>query len=740
MALSMQHNDRRATGVRRVPVERIVDVCAIKSAAGSAFQGWSMNVSGRGMSVRATHLPELNAPVIVRFQEHGSEVIAEAEVAWRNETPSGAEFGVRFTALDSRSVQALKTLCQAEPLPVLSESPAEPPTEDDLDTEPAPPTTPSVKLHIDGLASPMQARVRQHGQQKVALGSQLDFLRVGRNVEVEEGQLGDRRRARIDEVDVAVDPESQVPELIVSLRYDTPVPRTVSRGRGSIPRPAKRNDPVEASMSRKLEQVFAVEDVKATAPTAPTLDTGKRTSLEREARPEKNDRSPLAPLAAPAAGAERDESSEGEAPADHDAFAALDDLERELASEANVRARTGARERTPARYRPRPSAATLRSNDGDANERDANERDANERDADVDLELTDEVRDGPSLEIEESDGRSDAERLRQRLDGVLDNLSSAARVASARCRRLGEAASRGASWVAVQARTGRSALAAQRAALPRRRTAAAPRGSLRASAARLTRLQSPRIGADAASSGRIPRRAAFAGAVIGAVALATWLGRGSSGAEVIAPLAPRATQTAPAANAAPGSEPTDESTPGQHPRPLVPPDDSEPADVEPTGVVAQLRPSGPSSRGPGPVKGAETPARASLEKRALARYAVNEHAFEAPPAPSARQKTGAPAEFGSGRMDLPIVYRLRLDQPGAGLRGERTPTGFDVIIPGRKTMEEGTAITKRDPRIAKVTTKNGSDGARVSFHFRSAIPAYKVRLRNDYVEFFINSK
>jgi hypothetical protein len=39
-----------------------------------------------------------------------------------------------------------------------------------------------------------------------------------------------------------------------------------------------------------------------------------------------------------------------------------------------------------------------------------------------------------------------------------------------------------------------------------------------------------------------------------------------------------------------------------------------------------------------------------------------------------------------------------------------------------------------------VTTKNGTDGTRVSFRFRSDIPAYKVRLKQDFVEFFISSK
>jgi hypothetical protein len=61
-----------------------------------------------------------------------------------------------------------------------------------------------------------------------------------------------------------------------------------------------------------------------------------------------------------------------------------------------------------------------------------------------------------------------------------------------------------------------------------------------------------------------------------------------------------------------------------------------------------------------------------------------------------------------------------------------------VLIPGRKTLESGTAIARRDSRIAKVSTKNDSEGARISFRFRSDIPAYKVRLRNDFVEFFIS--
>ena len=97
------------------------------------------------------------------------------------------------------------------------------------------------------------------------------------------------------------------------------------------------------------------------------------------------------------------------------------------------------------------------------------------------------------------------------------------------------------------------------------------------------------------------------------------------------------------------------------------------------------------------------------------------------------------SEFGQGRLRSPVIYRLRLDQPAEGLRGERTPTGFEVTLPGRRVMESGASITKRDERIARVATHNTGQGTRVSFRFKDTIPGYKVRLRKDYIEFLISA-
>jgi hypothetical protein len=53
----------------------------------------------------------------------------------------------------------------------------------------------------------------------VTVGSDLGFLQVGRELELEDTQNGKKRPASIDRVEVVVDPTSHVPQLVVTLRY-----------------------------------------------------------------------------------------------------------------------------------------------------------------------------------------------------------------------------------------------------------------------------------------------------------------------------------------------------------------------------------------------------------------------------------------------------------------------------------------------------------------------------------------
>jgi PilZ domain len=671
----MQHtHDRRVSGVRRIPVERMVDVCGSSDPA-SAFQGRSVDISGRGMQVRAAHLPELRTPVVVRFQEQGTEVLAEGEIAWRRACASGGEFGVRFTALDSRSVQTLKALCGIGGLEDLDASggeaqerrpdeerrPAHTPavmrSETDHDTDPAPPAALGVRLHIAGLTAPLHAQIKGQGLRSLEVGSQLEFLRVGRSLEIEDLAYGGRRAAFVESVEVSVDQKSRVPELLVSVRYSDA---------GSAARPA----PIaEAQRGRTPESPRAQTPEPQRARSAAS-SSGVSMTRANAVRT----RTPLP--------AELDLSSARELSDDES-----DDEDDRDTTPPPLPSRVARAERPNAQAAPRGAAEDRELSDGE-----------------------------PELDSTEA--------MLQRLDGMIGGVSLAARAAGVQVTRWGGAASRGAGWLLARAR--RAMHRPKRPPQPRRRTAAPPRSALRSSPLRQTpqlAVQRPR-GAEEATSSQRQRgsRAVLWSCLVALVAVSIGYLARRAPLALPAPAAARvvAAPTAPAV-AVVASEPS----PRAAALALAPP--SEPvasAAAQPGSSAARLLSSA--------VAEDDTSA---LESRDSSRGAAD------PGVPgSTRGASGLGSdEFGQGRLHLPVIYRLRLDDVGGTLRGERTATGFEISIPGRRVMESGASIPRRDPRIAKVSTHNGSQGTRVSFRFRETIPAYKVRLRKDVVEFWISS-
>src|SRR5664279_4522624 len=93
--------ERRVDGIQRVPVEALVEVCGLHGDV-PAFEAESRNVSDRGIRLRTAYLPDLGAPVVCRFESGGQEVLAEGVIAWSSPQTRGGEFGVRFTALNSK--------------------------------------------------------------------------------------------------------------------------------------------------------------------------------------------------------------------------------------------------------------------------------------------------------------------------------------------------------------------------------------------------------------------------------------------------------------------------------------------------------------------------------------------------------------------------------------------------------------------------------------------------------------
>lgn len=226
--------ERRASGMQRVPVQALVEICGRDVGGAPAFEAESIDVSGRGMQLRTAYLPEVGAPLVCRFENGGNEIVVEGAVAWRREGDRGGEFGIKFTALDSGSVEALKALCG---MSGETAQEAEPGHDKDESQSPAGAGM-RVRLHIDGLGSPMKACVRTGTHKQVQVASNLEFLKVGRHLEIEDVGAGERRGAQIDGVDVVIDPQTRVPQLVVALRYDgatddTPEPSVIDSEDGA---------------------------------------------------------------------------------------------------------------------------------------------------------------------------------------------------------------------------------------------------------------------------------------------------------------------------------------------------------------------------------------------------------------------------------------------------------------------------------------------------------------------------
>lgn len=176
----------------------------VGGALGPSFEAKAINVSEEGMHLRTAYLPEPGQPLTCRFDGGpGQSVLASGEVIWTQGEERGGEFGIRFTDMDGESVDALKRICGVSA----------------GGAAPAVQSGSKVRLHIDGLASPMRAKIKDAHPTAVTVGSELGFLQVGRQLELEDAQSGSKRPACIDRVDVSIDPTSHVPQLVVTLRY-----------------------------------------------------------------------------------------------------------------------------------------------------------------------------------------------------------------------------------------------------------------------------------------------------------------------------------------------------------------------------------------------------------------------------------------------------------------------------------------------------------------------------------------
>lgn len=608
-----QAEERRAEGQGRKTVETLVEVVGNEPGI-PAFEAESVDVSARGMHLRTAYLPDEGAPLVCRFEEQGREIVVEGVVAWRREGARGGEFGVEFTALDARSVDALRELCDG----------GERAGEDEKASAPAeePPhgSGTKVRLHIDGLGSPMKARVRSGDPRRVQVGSNLEFLKVGRRLEIEDLERGGRRTAHIDSVNVAIDPESQVPQLVVALRYEgaeesTPEPSVADlSGRDAHPRtlripvedvstsrsPSGADSQLEDEGDREVEALRGKLGVAATHAGEAAVSAGKR----------------MAALSSTAAGS-------------------LSGWLREASGKV---VELSKRQKAPARRTTAPAPTGRASVEGQRLRPQSGER---------------------------ADAGSDKASALAAAHAAFKNLPKKKKVM------IGSA--------------GAAVMLATIMALASRHPAPPP-------------------GAEPATAMAEP-------AVVGATPAAA-----APGAAKPAP--PAADSLTEANGVVSADVPLFGATPmaTMEPAPLAPP----PSDDG--SVEAQER----------------AEAKASVAAPANDEGFPEEDADKAGKSKSSKKPEDV-APWGRGKVASPVIHRLRLDSAGDALQGSLQPTGFTVVVPNRKVMEQGAAIAKRDPRIARVRTVNTPNGAQITFQFKDGVPAYKARLRRDFIEFLIGA-
>jgi hypothetical protein len=227
-----KESDRRAPGAARVAFDGMVEV---GGSLGPSFEARAIDLSGEGMHLATAYLPDIGQPVTCRFDVGGgAQVVAAGEVLWREDQGDGGEFGIRFTNLDGASASALERILSGP-------------------TDPgAPPDAPvgaKVRLHIDGLASPMRARVKDSLGPMVTAFSELGFLQMGKPLDLEDTTSGSKRPAIIDRVSIEVEPENRIPQLVVTLLYDDEAGR------------ADRSAPEEAVIHMPMPEPMHADDV-----------------------------------------------------------------------------------------------------------------------------------------------------------------------------------------------------------------------------------------------------------------------------------------------------------------------------------------------------------------------------------------------------------------------------------------------------------------------------------------------
>lgn len=589
--------DRRSPAGQRVHFEAMVAV----GGSDGGFEAESVDLSHEGMRLRTAYLPAVGEKLVCRFDGVDGEIVALGDVLWTTEQARGGEFAVRFVELDEETAVALKHLIDID----APEPSAAPPEEQAATTA----RGTRVKLHIEGLASPMKARVKEASTSELRVGSSLEFLKLGRHVDVEDVDNASRREGFVDAVRVEIDPSTSVPQLVVSLRFDA---------------------------------------IAASASAAVAKEQAKEQKAERAAE-EQEDVAPATKAAA---------------------------VEKPVIEKPK-----------PAREEPAPKS---KANKVEAEAAEATEA-ADEDEVGVDLGLP-------------------GKKLRAASEKAAKVTSAAASAVVPALSRVGA----GARDLFANLRGGlekrrHERAEAKKASAPRRVTAPPPSGALTSDGKRLVRQDSDEDEPVSEAPARKSKRGLAIGAAAGLAVVVGIFGISRAMSDKAEPAAAPMTAADVRAAQPAADVPPVPGAPAMGDVPLFGP--------TPLSTTEQVIPPAPASAA------------------AQADVAEEEETDDGKAA-----KKDLVREWGNGEVEKPRVLKVRMDGPVAGFSASEVEGGFDIVVPGRKSLSTSTALVRKDKRISSLDVIPREDVTEINVRFKGEPPPYLVKVRSDRVEIALGSE
>lgn len=566
-------SDRRAPDASRIPFDGMVEV---GGALGPSFEAQAVNLSEEGMHLRTAYLPEVGQPVTCRFDAgQGLVVVAAGEVLWKDDMGDGGEFGIRFTNLDSQSTVALQRIVGM--------------VEEGMQLRP--PQGRKVRLHIDGLASPMRARVKGSEGASVTAFSELGFLQVGKQLDLEDAATGSKRPALIDRVDVEVEQDTRIPQLVVTLRYDDEEAHAAEMDAHAHAMAAGHG-----SLSPQVVGSDDDEDV---------MVPGPEDDAPMHARSEHDD----------ACGSHDDDETDADGAGD------------------------GARSRV--------------------------------------------AHAAPAADRDESRVDDDSDKMKSAF------ARSAAKVTPA-LEKLAKRAKTTMAMLAARAAAKRGGKGDDVEIPVRRTTAPAPGGGLHAAGRKVIRGEiDDRPIEEPAAKPKFPitKKKMVVGGAVGAAVLLAFVAMRKPAPAPAAATAPAAETTAAQAAAAPAPQPA---------MPMMPqaPVNDPLASAAMGGTFGAIDPTNPAERG----------------------------------------KPGRATPFGNGPVSRGNVIKIKMDGAIERIQGASQPSGFTVVLPGRKSLDAAGPLASKDPRIAAIRVANEPGGAELTVTFKDGVPNYQVKAHGDMLE------